>query len=307
MVSTFNEIRGRTVNLRRFVDRKDKTWSAMNPSIGKSSDGKYALAIRSSNYVIQPSGELRVTTGGPIKSQVWFSDFDENFEITNLRKIDFSECGTKISRGVEDPKLLWRDGWEFTGVLLEKHTVVARNCHCYLDEKATQVTRVVKYDGVTANKPEKNWTTADKKPKNFDYIYGPYSVVKDRTVVSYLNDEKKTLGIRGNTHLRELGDGTYFAVVHRLYTRPFKMYDPNRFGVVDGLEKDYHHFFIRYDEYGRPIELSEPFQFISPGIEFAAGIVEMGDDYVISFGKNDASSHLAIIPIWRAMKMLKKI
>jgi hypothetical protein len=308
VVSTFNRIGGKVVNLLRYVDKEDKTWSAFNPSICKSPDGKYAIGFRSSNYIIQQSGELRVTTGGPIRNQVWFADIDEDFELSNLRKIDFKDSKVEIRRGVEDPKLLWRNNrWEFTGVMCEKHTPIARHCYCSMDKKATTVTKIEIHPGASANKPEKNWATAAVKPKNFDYIYGPNAVVVKDKVVTYLGGAKELSGIRGNTHLLALGDGTYLAVVHRLYAKPYKMYDANRFGIVDAMEKNYHHFFIRYDEHGKVIEISSPFQFISAGIEFAAGIVEMGDDYVISFGKNDLTSHIGVISKAKVKTLLRPV
>jgi hypothetical protein len=62
--------------------------------------------------------------------------------------------------------------------------------------------------------------------------------------------------------------------------------------------------FARYDERGSLVGLGDEFQFIGPGIEFAAGTVEMGDDLVITFGKDDVSSHYARIAKWKALKML---
>jgi hypothetical protein len=75
----------------------------------------------------------------------------------------------------------------------------------------------------------------------------------------------------------------------------------------DGLSKDYTHLFARYDERGTLVELSEEFKFISSGIEFAAGMVEMGDDLVITFGKEDVSSHYARINKKLVLSMLKPI
>jgi hypothetical protein len=76
---------------------------------------------------------------------------------------------------------------------------------------------------------------------------------------------------------------------------------------VDDVQKDYYHYFVRIDRNGWVIEMSEPFRFISKGIEFAAGIIEKDGNFVISFGKDDVSSHLAIIDKKKALKLLKKI
>jgi hypothetical protein len=71
--------------------------------------------------------------------------------------------------------------------------------------------------------------------------------------------------------------------------------------------KDYHHFFVRFDADGWAVEVSKPFQFVSPGIEFAAGLLEKNGHYVISFGKNDASSHIAIIENKHVKKIMERV
>ncbi len=297
MDSTFKDLGGEVRNLRRLIDPDVKVWSAFNPSIGVSPAGKYAVTLRSSNYVILETGELNVTIGDKITNRAYFGELDNDLKISSLTLVDFSKCGYTTRRGVEDLKLLWRDGgWKFTGVVLERaHTPVARQCYGALDSSTGLVTESVIHPGVEAKKPEKNWMTPYKKSPNFDYIYGPSAIVKDDKVIHTMVDRKDFTGLRGNSHLHEMKDGTYLAVMHKLWSKEFPMYSPRHFCNVMAKDKDYFHYFVRFDEYGTLIEMSKPFQFISRGIEFAMGIVEKDDSYVISFGKNDASSHLGII------------
>jgi hypothetical protein len=105
----------------------------------------------------------------------------------------------------------------------------------------------------------------------------------------------------------DLGDGTYLALNHILYTRKTRTYDQRMFGMRDGLYKNYTHVFVRYDERGRLIAMGDEFQFIGPGIEFAAGLVEMSDDLVVSFGKEDVSSHIAVILRSMVLSNLKSV
>jgi hypothetical protein len=267
------------------------------------------VTIRSSNYVILEHGELSVTNGDKIRNQVWFAELDEELQLQNLRQIDFSNSGYSMERGVEDPKLLWRNGqWMFTAVAAERSIPVARHCECYMNAKTTAVEKIVLYEGVNAMKPEKNWMTSGNKPKNFDYVYGPNSVVSNGLVISKLHDNKKIAGLRGNTHLLELKDGTYLAIMHHLAIRKGQQkFLRDRFIYVDDVQKIYMHYFVRIDEHGTIVEISDPFHFISRGIEFAAGIVEKDDNYVISFGKDDVSSHVGIIPCNKVKKLLKKV
>jgi hypothetical protein len=306
-VSTFKDIGGTTKKILRYVVDGDINWSAFNASIGTDGRGNYTLGVRSSNYVILEHGELHVATGGPIRNQVWFTELDNNLEIKDLRKLDFSAAGIEVVRGVEDPKVLWRDGWMFTGVFLERNTPVARNCVCYMDKTATRVVKIDVLPGFEVKRPEKNWMTANNKPENFDYVYDGNAVVIGDKVVHWLRDNPKLSALRGNGHLIELGDGTYFGLMHILKISKNQAFSNRTFGVVEHVVKMYDHFFARFDTHGRIIELSEPFMFLAKSIEFAAGIVEVGSEFVISFGRNDASSHLAFIDKKKAMKMLKSV
>lgn len=306
--STFEEFGGRIQYLRRLADKNDKAWSAFNPSIAHSPERGYAVAIRSSNYVILEHGELSVTKAGPIRNRVWFAELDDELKLQNLRQVDFSESGHETSRGAEDPKLMWRGGrWMFTAVAMERNIPRARYCECYMDDDATKVTDIVMYDGIDTNRPEKNWMTCANKPAKFDYIYDGTGIVKDGRVVHWLNNASELSGLRGNTHLLEQADGTYLGVMHRMHGRASKMYSPTRFATVDAYHKNYFHYLVRFDADGRAIEVSDKFQFMGDGIEFASGIVERGDEFVISFGRDDASSHLAIIKARDLLKKLQKI
>ena len=308
MVSTFKDLGGEIKYLRRLVNKEDKTWSAFNASIGVSDSGLYAVAIRSSNYVILPHGELSVTTSGPIKNQVWFAELSDSLELENLRQIDFSRCGMTMTRGVEDPKLLWRDGaWMFTGVAMERDIPVARNCVCYLDKKAEYVAKIEILPGYETRRAEKNWMTSYKKPKNFDYIYDGNGIVRDGAIIHRLRDNKRLSALRGNAHLIELDDGSYLGIMHSLSIKRSSRFSNVAFGMLETVLKDYSHSFVKFDSHGWATHTSKPFHFMSEGIEFAAGIVEKGDDYVISFGREDVSCHLAIINKKTVHKMLTPV
>lgn len=308
MTSTFSDLGGTIHYLRRLADKDDKTWSAFNPSIGISDSGSLAVALRSSNYVILEHGELSVTTSGPIRNRVWFAELSDEYLLENLRQIDFSRCDQEFPRGVEDPKLLWRNGkWVFTAVAMERNIPVARNCICYLDKNAEYVTKVEIIPGYETKRAEKNWMTAYKKPKNFDYIYDGNGIVKGDRVIHRLRDSEELSALRGNAHLVEMGDGTYLGIMHTLKIAKSQRFSPTTFGMIEDVQKYYSHFFVRFDEDGWVIEKSKPFVFVSRGIEFAAGIVRKEDKYIVSFGKDDLSSHLGEIDVTIVHEMLKAV
>jgi hypothetical protein len=291
------ELGGTIIDLRRLVNPEDKTWSATNPSIGISDKGKIAVAIRSSNYVILPNGTYHVTVGGLIKSQVWFSEIDKDYKLTNLRKINVDTTNTKFVRGLEDPKLFWRDdSWWFTAVTLEKHeTPFARMVTCKLNKKCTEIESVEKHIGFDQQRPEKNWMLPYKPNPNFDFIYGPNSVIKDNVMTTWLTDNQEISALRGNTNLLDLKDSTYLAVTHKLFQKSDMVHQANSFGMIKASLRNYIHYFTRYDEHGKIIGISKGFHFYKPGVEFAAGIIERKNDFIISFGREDVSSHLAVL------------
>lgn len=302
-------LRSNVLNLKRFSRDNSKEWSCFNPSIGQSPKKGYAIAFRSSNYVILPHGELHVTNNGKIRNEIWFSEIDKDFKLKNFRQIEVPTSVVGTERGIEDPRLFWRDNaWHIAAVMMEHHTPVARFCVCRLDPKATKIVSVEVYQGVHHNKPEKNWLATDRIPsEHFDFVYGPNAVVKGSKVVYTMSDEERITGLRGNSHMVEQDDGTYLAVMHKLWISKSKGYSQNNFGMVDWVTKNYGHYFVRFDRFGSIVEMSDAFQFVSPGIEFVGGMVEMGDSLAISFGKDDASSHISMLPKAQALQMLKPI
>jgi len=309
VVCTLKQLRGEVINLRRFAFEDSKTWSAFNPSITYTPQHGFVMTVRSSNYAILEHGELHVMSGGPIRNKVMFAQLTDDLKIKTMHELEF-DCGRQFTRGIEDAKLLWRDEkLFFTGVVMEKDIRVARQCECLIADDLKTVTDFTLLGGVDPKRPEKNWMTAAKRPEKFDYIYDGTGIIVGDILVRRFQVDEQLSGLRGNAHLLEQADGTYIGIMHKLYVTKSSKYDNRRFGYVNAVHKDYHHFFVRFDADGWAIEISKPFQFISPGIEFAAGLVEKDDHYVISFGKNDASSHIGILDkkyVTKALKLVRQ-
>jgi hypothetical protein len=306
---TVEQLGGRVKKVRRLVDPNDKLWSAFNPSIGLSPELGYAMTIRSSNYVINlDTGYLAVTTGSEVSSRLWFCELDEDFNIVNLREVKFESGDLSLKRGVEDAKLFWREGsWWFTAVMLEKeHTPFARMSLFKYDQKNNIATFIKKYPSPEFNRPEKNWMLPYEPNPNFDFIYGPASVMKDDVFIKYPNLNQSITPIRGNTNLLKIDD-EYLALVHTLYTKKVVWDNPNTFAKQDGLQKIYTHMFAKYNYKGELTHLSSEFQFEHSGIEFASGIVEKDNNFVISYGKDDLSSHLAFLPKTTVLMGLREL
>ena len=304
---TFKDIGGVTARFLRLVDPENKAWSAFNPSIAYSPEFGYAATIRSSNYTIdEMSGAIDVRIGNLVKSEVWYATFDDKFELVSRVKIKFAPGGLSLSRGVEDARLFWRDGsWHFTAIMLEKeHTPYARVALYKYDPDTNLATFIKKWDGPDVFRPEKNWMIPPEVNPNFDFIYGATGVIKDDCLIAKPSTIKALGGLRGNTNLHPLGDGTYLALMHSLYLKGGNVLNQRTMGMQRASYRKYTHQFVRFDNYGTVIELSDEFIFDELDIEFAAGIVEKDGKYVISYGRNDVSSHLAIIDKQRVHEML---
>jgi hypothetical protein len=122
-----------------------------------------------------------------------------------------------------------------------------------------------------------------------------------------MSENNLIAGLRGNSHLVEQEDGTYLAVMHKLWVSKRQGYSDKQFGIVEWVDKNYGHYFVRFSNEGSIVEISPPFQFISRGIEFVGGMVEIGENLVISFGKDDVSSHLSVIPKKDVLKALRSV
>lgn len=305
----FPTLTNNIINIKRFAEPDTKEWSCYNPSIGYSPKKGYAIAFRSANYVILPHGELYVTNGGKIRNRIYFAETDKNLKLKNFRQIPMPDNVIPFTRGIEDPRLFWRNGhWMLAAVVMEQNIPVARFCICTLDSKATKIIDVKIFPGVRPEKPEKNWMIPDIRPsEHFDFIYGPTAIIKDHKIITEFSDNELIAGFRGNSHLVEQKDGTYLAVVHKLWISKSKGYSPNNFGMIDFVSKNYGHYFVRYDRFGALIQSSSAFQFIGQGIEFVGGMVEMDDNLIITFGKEDVSSHAAIISKTEVFKIMRNL
>lgn len=299
---------GYIVDVRRLVDPNNKNWSAFNPSIAQHPRKGYAMTIRSSNYIVTERGEYKVVDGGLIKSQVWFSELDKDLKLKDLRKIDLSEVEPALSRGLEDAKLFVRDGkWMFSAVVLEPNIPRARVALATLDARATKVVNLELFPSIDAGRVEKNWMIPSDENPHFDFIYGPNQIVKGENMIAWMTDHPDISALRGGTNLLSTGDGNYLAVVHRMFGKQDSFFQPETFGMVHTDRREYVHYFVKYDEKGIIRAMSPGFIFHKPGIEFAAGIVARKQELLISFGREDVSSHIAVMPYDTVMKLLEPV
>jgi predicted GH43/DUF377 family glycosyl hydrolase len=301
---------GKTEEILRFVDPENEKWSAFNPCIAFSPEYGYGMTIRSSNYAIDSrTGVLNIVAGGSmLKSEVWFAQLDQDsLQIVSRQKVKFDGAGPSISRGLEDARLFWRDdSWYFTAVMLEReHTPYSRLALYKYDQTTNTASFVKKYDGHSVFRPEKNWMVPTEPNVSFEFVTDPTTTYKDGTFTSKSSGLNSLGGLRGGTNLLLLKDGTYLSLVHTTFITRFTEFNKNTYAYTDGIVKKYNHQFARFSNNGSLIELSREFVFDSLAIEFAAGLVEKDGQFIITYGRNDQSSHMATVDVDVVMDLLE--
>lgn len=273
------------------------------------------MTFRSSNYTIKTdTAEYLVTTGNKIQNKVYFCELDSQFQVQNLRQIKFDSIpladeDLKLTRGPEDAKLFWRNGhWHFTAVMKEPYGIpIPRLATFMLKDDFAYFLDLNGFANEDNKKAEKNWMAPYSYNENFDFVYGPTQIVKDRELITVRDQNDEIKGLRGGSNLWQLSDETYLAIAHKTYIKKIEYFSSRKFGVVEAELRNYEHRFVRYNQWGKLFQMSEPFQFISGGIEFAAGLVVLDDKVLVSFGKEDVSSHLASIELNKVMEMLRDV
>lgn len=298
---------GKTRKILDQLPGQHERWSAFNPSIGSDGAGNMAITVRSSNYRLDYKYGIPDLDLGQIRNRLWFSELDSDLNLVNLRQI--SIVGLDHQAGIEDARLFWSDGaWHILAATLGAVASrrIARLNLFKLDPKTSTATFVKSYKSFDADRSEKNWMpVAHGSGHQFDYIHSSGGVVVgDKFIMSGI-DDKVLSTFRGGSCLLPLGDGTYLAVVHHTYTKMVANdYDSDSGVATASRVRTYTHRFVRYGASGSVLEYSPEFYFDGPGVEFAAGLVLVGDTLVISYGRDDSSANLAQIPLSVALDLL---
>lgn len=307
----WSELGGTTHDLPH-VDR-DPLWRTLNPGVALSPSGELAIALRTSNYYLDPStGEYFVLGGGPIHSRAYVARLTEDLALTETTLVDWDPAGPDIRRGVEDCRLFWRDGqWRLLGVLVEDHTPDARQVEYSVELDSGNATWLTTHDspaGVDEKRAQKNWMCPYEATDEFDFVYGPTEVLRHGELLSRRDDTPGDTMLRGSSLLWRLDDGSYLALVHRSRSqRLAPRYSLLSYVTIFPMLRDYRHLLARYDASGRLVALSPEFSFLEPGVEFGSGLVVRGETLLLSFGSWDASAHLATAPLETALSWLEPV
>jgi hypothetical protein len=296
-----------TSMIARALEPVKRHWSLFNPSIARHPNGKLYATFRSSNYVL---GEYQryeaITVGNDIANRLFFSELDENYKPVKLIEImTIGELAFK--RGIEDARLFWRGGkWQLTAIILEKeHTRIARVGIFELDPDAGTATYIAKHDTETPKVVEKNWgVVAGESVPGFDYIYGANKIFKDEKIIKLGDVPEEIEKLRGGTQLIPFEDG-YLSVGHYMVMKPKVLFNTRTFSYEPLDLRSYSHVFVKHNKDGLIEAISNKFIFHEGWVEFASGLIQDGDKFVISYGRNDLSSWVATIDVTRVISALR--
>jgi hypothetical protein len=300
----FSDLGGSVTKLLRHP-REGDIWSAFNPSIGVSEVGEILCLFRSSNYWHgKDLSRLQIFTGNTVQNKTYIAKMDKDLRVGDLKKIEYRGFDFPITMGPEDAKLYRKSGrWELTAILKEDYGVpVPSVATFYLDGLSAVLIDIHKSPDPKA--PEKNWMVPYGE-SNFKFLYGPDETYDGKVVKTVkLTTSPHIRELRGGSNLFPLNDGTYLGISHKTYKKILNIYDPMSFGYKDVMVRNYTHVLIRVSKDGEIIQVSEEFQFYGRGIEFAAGLIVIDDEVIVSFGHKDLAACFGRIELSKFMEAL---
>ncbi len=308
-LNSFADLGGRTWRTRRLVDSEVREWSAFNPSIALDDDGRWFGLFRSSNYVYDPwFGHVTLTCGSRVQNRLYFSELDAELRPQNLRQVHILNAPFPLVRGVEDAKLYERDGrWHFTAVVKEREHCPQPRVATFELLSPTEAKFVKLWSDVTDEAVEKNWMAASSNAE-FEFVYGPTSVVVNDSVVQVRESSPEITRLRGTSNLVVLPDGGYLAVVHETWNvKGEPRYDQTSFSYRRGTFRVYSHRFARYSSRGVLTAMTDSFYFDLSGIEYASGLAIRDDEVYVAYGQKDLRSHAGVVPLAAVLSALKKV
>lgn len=280
----------------------------MNPSMFIDEDGILKVNLRHVNYTFYHSeAKLFQHQWGPLtyihpehdmhlRTWNWYLELDNDLNITRYTKVDTSKFDTYEPKwdfvGLEDARIFrWEGKLYLSGV--RRDTTPHGQGRMELSEIIVNKDTVTEISRVRIEPPkdsycEKNWMPIMDLPFHYVKWSNPTEVVKadPKTGVAetvFLTERVPiNADFRGGSQVIKFR-GLYLAVVHEVSL--FK----SEVGRKDGL---YRHRFLVWDDKFNLVKYSPIFAFMDAHVEFAVGMVERGNDMLISFGFQDNAAYI---------------
>lgn len=257
-----------------------------NPGLARDPDGRLFISVRSCITNQKEYEGVRHPLGYENFLHVGILN-EETLEIEGLKLVVPDADYDGFQWGIEDIRLFWReDGLHGIGVILplEGNQIKLRQAEILIDYEAGTYA-LIKDHGRPFGHAEKNWMPPAHANPHFDFVYSPTQIVKDGKVIGEPND----LFIHNGTPLIPYKDG-YISIAHAVTS-------------VNG-ERTYAQVALLFDSRGKLTHHSQFFHFnvgwrekLQETIEFASGLVWLGDDLLVGLGVKDELLGLAKIPV----------
>lgn len=280
-----------------------------NPSV-YNDNGKILVNIRNINYTlyhseikkfehpwgplvyIHPENDLRLRTWNVV------CEMTEDMKVGRYDRVDttdFPDQELWEFVGLEDARIVRWDGKLYlTGVRRDLDTVgTGRMELCEVEIGDNYVKELSRIRVPSTNKNdsycEKNWMPILDMPYHYvKWTNGTevvkYDPEKEVTTTVVLHDWKDVgcIDLRGGSQVIPMGEYR-FCLNHET----FLTQSPQ--GRKDGV---YRHRFVVWDKDWNIVKVSKRFSFLNAAIEFAVGMCEYGDDYLMTFGYQDNAAYL---------------
>lgn len=272
-----------------------------NPSIVHYQDG-FLLSVRSSNFYLVREKHM---PAGFEYNNLWNKNYIIHFDADNKpiwsKGIDDSSVKEKCANrflGVEDIRL-----FEINGAISGIGTCVSikdglgfegyKAQPVSFDLKDGRINNPTLWESSLGRKIDKNWVPLVKNNQlNLVYSLDPLTIIKidgNNASVVKGNVTDQPILLSGGTPFVALGE-KYISVAH--YPKLF----------VD--KHYYYHCFVVLNSELELEEVSEPFFIQRRGIEYACGLVQDGEDLLLSYGVADRAAFYVRIPIESLYKFL---
>jgi len=283
--------------------------SLTNPSVYLD-EGRLLVNLRNINYTLYHSEKKKYEhPWGPLvyihpendwklRTKNILCEYDENMNPIWQRHIDTSEFPDKELWdfvGLEDCRIFRWDGRLFMcGVRRDLDSVgTGRMELSEIEIGSNYVKEIAQYriptPGGSPSYCEKNWMPIVDMPWHFVKWTNGTEVVKydieTNTTETVIMKNWKDLGcidLRGGSQVIPFGEG-HITLCHETYLTKSEQ------DRKDGI---YRHRFIVWDKNWDIVQVSPQFSFLNAEVEFAVGMCEYGDDYLITFGFQDNASYL---------------
>ena len=284
-----------SVRYREIVTTTVAGWSAHNPSITQDPYGMYWCNVRSSNYVFR-NGQFIVThPDGIIRTRNYLCQLNDDLGVVAMDWVDDTHVTPEVQytlvRNLEDGRLFHHDGsfWMLGNSREHRSDGIPKIALDRLFGPMAVDRRI--FDGPDQFRCEKNWVPILDGSGKFMYEPLPVTTYDPKTdhystpIQGSRADAMRSFDIRGGSQIISIPGlpECLIGVTHEVTWEP---------------DRHYWHRFVLYSASTHAaLGWTEPFSFLEPGTQFAAGIATKDDNFVVSFGHHESRALFAVVPI----------